>query len=470
MKKRNLLITMLALFFTSILHAASFSGGQSFYLKPNANWLSSNARFAVYMWNSGGNTWEDMTKVKDGVYKVVIPSGTWDNLIFCRMNPAEAANTWDNKWTQTGDLVFDGTKNVYKIADGDWGGTDANWQVSFLSVNDTDLSILPANSLNGLAAVSVSTGVSSLSNLEKLGDAIGNNTAITVVSISGIIPTNWGSEYFSGCTNENFEITVDADLSLVDKTNVNLPKNIQMASGKTVTYTRQAHIDGGWETLVLPFDCSVLPVGFKFEAFIGTTKDGDDNVSLNFETATSLTANQPYIMRYTTPAPGATAADVQEVSFSADHLWTNADATAAVVGVYQSMVIAQQTLATGTKYILNADGSSFVLVTANDVTVEPYRAYLDANNIAGASLAPKFSILHNGEGGTTGVSAQTTDELKVTAVRGGLLIRASKTMPISICTIDGRMVLRRTLEAGETSIYGLSQGIYIVNQQKLIIK
>ena len=75
-------------------------------LQPNSNWTQDNARFAVYVFNNstGKSEWADMTAVGDGTYTVTLPEGTWEKVIFCRMNPSAAANNWDNKWNQSNDL------------------------------------------------------------------------------------------------------------------------------------------------------------------------------------------------------------------------------------------------------------------------------------------------------------------------------------------------------------------------------
>ena len=102
------------------------------YLKPNSNWTQSNARFAAYFWNDGGNVWVSMTAVGDGTYVVHLPEG-YDygcNVIFCRMNPATTANNWNNKWNQTSDLKTptDG-KNLYTVANGTWDKGGGTWSV-----------------------------------------------------------------------------------------------------------------------------------------------------------------------------------------------------------------------------------------------------------------------------------------------------------------------------------------------------
>ena len=103
--------------------------GTWLYLKPNSNWLQSNARFAVYTWD-GGDQWFDMKDSdSDGIYEVLIPEGI-SNIIFCRMNPNASANGWGNKWNQTSDLKVptDGT-NLYTVKDGTWDKGGGTWSV-----------------------------------------------------------------------------------------------------------------------------------------------------------------------------------------------------------------------------------------------------------------------------------------------------------------------------------------------------
>ncbi len=107
--------------------------GNVLYLKPNANWKQSNARFAVYSWD-GGDFWMDLTAVGDGSYKVELPKEhngfKVQNIIFCRMNPNTTANNWNNKWNQTSDLKVptDG-KNLYTVKDGTWDNGGGSWSV-----------------------------------------------------------------------------------------------------------------------------------------------------------------------------------------------------------------------------------------------------------------------------------------------------------------------------------------------------
>ena len=99
------------------------------YLKPNGNWTQAGARFAAYFFGNG-EKWISMTDSDgDDIYEVSVPSG-YPSVIFCRMDPGKAANSWDTKWNQTADLTVptDG-KNQYTVKDGTWDKGGGTWSV-----------------------------------------------------------------------------------------------------------------------------------------------------------------------------------------------------------------------------------------------------------------------------------------------------------------------------------------------------
>jgi len=111
---------------------ATLTVGKIFYLKPNTNWQDANAWFAMYIWkDTSTNTWVKMERVDDPdnvVYKATIPSGTWNNLAFVRMNPASTALDWNNKWDQSADLTWDGTSNnCWAPNAGEWNNAKGSW-------------------------------------------------------------------------------------------------------------------------------------------------------------------------------------------------------------------------------------------------------------------------------------------------------------------------------------------------------
>ena len=94
-------------------------------LKPGM-WNQANARFAIYCFNNstGTNAWVDMSGSGE-TYSATLPAGTWEAVIFVRMNGATTENNWKNKWNQTADLTDFANGKTYVITGWDKSG---NWQ------------------------------------------------------------------------------------------------------------------------------------------------------------------------------------------------------------------------------------------------------------------------------------------------------------------------------------------------------
>ena len=115
----------------SIYNMGTVNGSKTLYLKPNDNWKSAQAWFAVYLFDNDTKEkeWVKMEKVDDTVYKAEVPS-KYPNVIFCRMNSANSESlSWDNTWNQTNDLNFDATNNCYTVTEGAWSKGDGTWSV-----------------------------------------------------------------------------------------------------------------------------------------------------------------------------------------------------------------------------------------------------------------------------------------------------------------------------------------------------
>ena len=110
---------------------ATYETSGKYYLVPNDNWKSSNAWFATYFFNNNPKkeTWVKMTQISDNpaYYEVVIPSGAWSNLIFCRMNSSKTTMEWNSVWNQTNDLAKQTSNNFYTIAAGAWSKGSGSW-------------------------------------------------------------------------------------------------------------------------------------------------------------------------------------------------------------------------------------------------------------------------------------------------------------------------------------------------------
>lgn len=118
--------------------SATITGGTVFYLSPSSNWKEANAWFAAYFCN-GSSSAQWVRAEEDsatGYYKVTVPSGqSHANIIWCRMNPASTSLDWSNKWTQTADLTWDGSNNLYTVSGWDSG----SWSTPAIPFNVGDI-------------------------------------------------------------------------------------------------------------------------------------------------------------------------------------------------------------------------------------------------------------------------------------------------------------------------------------------
>lgn len=141
----------------------AFPSGELLYLDPGDPWNKDGAGFAAYFFKGTSSTkWVRMTQIQyntnnttvnyTGDYYVEVPSGTWDNVIFVRLNSSSAALGWNSKWDQTNDLSYDSSKgNCYQItahgsnggkASGEWLTDDYNSNIwirgDFTAASDWD--------------------------------------------------------------------------------------------------------------------------------------------------------------------------------------------------------------------------------------------------------------------------------------------------------------------------------------------
>ena len=213
MKKIFTLFAALAMVMS--MFAANIPAGTKLYLTPNSNWKSDGARFAAYFFGNG-DAWVSMTKVagETDLYEVAAPSGTWTNVIFCRMNPGNSTNNWGNKWNQTGDLIYDGNKNHYKINSGSWD--QGTWSKYVTTVTVT------IQAENGTV-----TGLATGGTYDS-----GSSATLTAVPNDGYEFVNWTVGGKEVSTANPYTFTVNDNITLV--------ANFKEAAAKAYTITTSA--------------------------------------------------------------------------------------------------------------------------------------------------------------------------------------------------------------------------------------
>ncbi len=210
----GILLTVVMLVSVLSVVTVAAGAGDTLYLKPSDTWKTDGARFAAYFFDaSGNNTWADAADSNgDGAYEVIIPSGDWSNVIFCRMDPGTAENDWVNKWNQTADLAIPTDNNVYyTLAEGVWDNSGSEgW--------GTASSGTPSPTFEGYCVA----GVAGLCGAE--WDATSAVNVMTLNSETGLYELELadiaaGSYEFKVTTygwvtsypSENYQLTVDED-------------------------------------------------------------------------------------------------------------------------------------------------------------------------------------------------------------------------------------------------------------------
>ena len=115
------------------LYSISF-GTQTLFLVPNDK-TGNNAKFAIYYFPGPSGYecqgWSDYMTVSpcnSSTYRADIPKG-YTKVIFVRLDPSKGKN-WDGKWNQTGNLTFDGSKDLFTWANNSWDGVTKTWSAS----------------------------------------------------------------------------------------------------------------------------------------------------------------------------------------------------------------------------------------------------------------------------------------------------------------------------------------------------
>lgn len=165
------------------------------------------------------------------------------------------------------------------------------------------------------------------------------------------------------------------------------------ADGIACSYTRNAYLDGGFESIVLPFDTDITEMkaaGFSFEKFQGF----GENTIIFVELAEdeNLQAGVPYIFRYT----GTVSDGRQELQFTANvqQASGNIKATEGWSGTFKYM----NGNAIAGKYILNIKGDK-MQKAGSGAKLHPYRCYLELPEGTDASM---LSVSHREN--TTGIT------------------------------------------------------------------
>ena len=203
------------------------------------------------------------------------------------------------------------------------------------------------------------------------------------------------------------------------------------ADGIACSYTRDAYLDGGFETIVLPFDADITSIkaaGFVFEKFEGF---GDNTIKfVELDEGENLKAGVPYLFRYS----GTPSAGHQEIEFVAtmDKVDDTIIETQGWTGTFKRM----EGNEIAGKYILNIEGNQ--MQKADETAwLNPYHGYLVLPTGVSASA---LSVAHRGN--TADIDAPDVQKV-----------------PEAIYDLYGRKLMDMP-----------RSGIFIINNKKVLIK
>lgn len=204
------------------------------------------------------------------------------------------------------------------------------------------------------------------------------------------------------------------------------------ADGIECSYTRQAYMDGGFESIVLPFDADITDMkgaGFVFEKLETITETSIRFVEL--EEGENLKAGVAYIFRYT----GVPSDGTVELTFKGNSTQVN-DAVVSNNGWTGTFNAMDGNQIAG-KYILNPKGD-MMQMAGSGASLSPYHAYLELP--AGMDMS-RMKVIHN---------AQVTGIGNITGSNG----EGERMYNLSGCEVNERQY----------------KGIVVSNRKKVLVK
>lgn len=347
--------------------------------------------------------------------------------------------------------------------------------------------------------------------LDKLKEGLGANVLI-------YLPYNTSTtdipENFAAKQRDN-SFRSSANFVLQDRKPFYAPYDISIDESKTCKYTRNVTIDKngkvGRATIILPFEISVDPVtgvhknedgSMPFslhqmqasDCLSQTPHEGEVNHTYaffpNITNMSKTTANTPYLVKvlavnnednvtFVVTQSGTLIKATKDMD--SDYTFKGETATGNYNGISYSFEAhgsyAGRQMPKGEHYYYY-NRNSFVCSDGLDpkyahATLYPFRTYYKGNGPASGML-PAFGVIFgDGEGETdpTGiVNADEVPDLVISTETGMLTMASSISQEVDIRNLNGILVNRISIGAGETLSVTLPAGIYIVNGTKLIVK
>lgn len=211
--------------------------------------------------------------------------------------------------------------------------------------------------------------------------------------------------------------------------------SVLSGSGKDITYAMVAeNVTEGEAKANQPYYVTTSEPGFSFSIAGATFEATPEDESLLARTSTSEDGKVSWTAR-------GTYSGVQPAKD--DHLWYFAQ---------------------------NYFWKSGALVSNDHVNIRPFRAYfVSSENVAGVKAGVVFSSSDIVSTGINDVLAPTNG-MTVAGGKGFVAVSCATDTELCVRSVSGQVVASRALEAGQTWRVSLPQGVYLVNQLKVLVK
>lgn len=279
---------------------------------------------------------------------------------------------------------------------------------------------------------------------------------------------------------------------LADLENFSLSHEVE---GGAVSYLRafsgvSAEDPGGWSVLCLPFAVEKVtnatgdeyipyaewietqPTNVGFFWLKQATADAD---AINTD-ASSIEPNVPYLIAFPDYGyedyPLLSVGAGEEFTFSGQGLKATTALAPGTMPAWQfhaNYLDAGAAETEATCYVLDAEGSGFDL---DPSARQPFRPYVTFEDRAAQSAPLRFAI---GKPDVPSALMQvafpgkSVSPLRVEDTSAGLLLTADARVQVRVYTLYGVLVKALPMQAGETVQIDLAPGVYIVNQQKVVV-
>ena len=243
------------------------------------------------------------------------------------------------------------------------------------------------------------------------------------------------------------------NLVLTDEAPFNCIKEFEAQS---VTYHANFSTNG-YETICIPFDVQTKVWSELYS--LANIKEGkaEGDKTITFALSENIESNVPYLVKWSSAIDNTLTATNAQIPVTNKLTVSTADNIFNFSGTY--------TPVTGEgKYIIQPNGT--VVRGNSDSEVNAFQAYL--NDPEGTFQGTITLFLDKG---TTGVENEIVkDALQISVAGGSILIDSNSDGFVSIYTVGGSMIYAAKIYAGTTSIDNLPKGIYLINNQKVILK